>query len=169
MLWWSQPAHWRVFLYTVAAAGWRSCIPWSACGLWRLCVGSAAGSVLAVLLLSSQMHGLTIHFHNLASSEVRCTLKHRQCGLWNFVPQRMLKAKTKDEKERIGWFCLKAIHQWLSHYMTSGWKSPRTWIPETEGVNGLHQSRGTGVGRAFLRGSMTALTSLSMGIRIYLS
>lgn len=39
------------------------------------CIGSAAGAVLAALLLSLQMHSLGMHFHNLASSEIKCTLK----------------------------------------------------------------------------------------------
>lgn len=60
------------------------------------CIGSAAGAVLAILLLSLQMHSLTMHFHNLASSKIMCVLKYRQSRLWNFVPQHILKAKTKD-------------------------------------------------------------------------
>lgn len=40
------------------------------------CMGSAAGAVLAALLLSLQMQSLTMHFHSLASSETTCTLKH---------------------------------------------------------------------------------------------
>lgn len=45
------------------------------------CVGSAAGAVLAILLLSLQMHSLAMHFHSLGSSEITCTLKRRQSGL----------------------------------------------------------------------------------------
>lgn len=72
MLWWSQSAH------CVPVQGGCSRLQQlhpMVCMRLMKTIGSAAGAVLAALLLSLQMHSLGMHFHNLASSEIKCTLK----------------------------------------------------------------------------------------------